>query len=101
MGTVIGKRTWGGVTGIRGTLPIVDGGVLQKPEFGTFSKDGTRWIIEGYGVDPDIEIENNPADVFKGIDKQLEKAIEIVIEQIKIYPNKIMEHPEFPDKSGN
>ncbi len=99
LGTLIGKRTWGGVTGIRGSLPFVDGGTLHKPEFGTYAKDGSKWIIEGYGVDPHIEIDNNPAEVFQGKDAQLEKAIEIVLEQIKNYPDQIKEHPDFPIKN--
>ena len=101
IGTVIGKRTWGGVTGIRGSLPFIDGGILYKPEFGTYSKDGSEWIIEGYGVDPNIEIENNPADSYKGYDKQLDKAIEVILQQMIDYPDKLQKHPPFPDKSGN
>ena len=101
IGTVIGKRTWGGVTGIRGSLPFIDGGTLFKPEFGTYSRDGSEWIIEGYGVDPNIEIENNPADVYRGYDKQLDKAIEVILQQLRDYPEKIIKHPPFPDKSGN
>ena len=99
MGTIIGKRSWGGVVGIRGSLPFVDGGTLSKPEFGTYSKDGSQWIIEGYGVDPDIEIENNPADVYKGKDAQLDEAIKLILEQIKSFPDKVIKHPEFPDKN--
>lgn len=100
MGTIIGKRSWGGVTGIRGSLPFIDGGQLRKPEFGKYSKDGSKWIIEGHGVDPDIEIENNPSDEYKGIDSQLDKGIEIILEQIKNYPDKILPHPDFPNKGG-
>ncbi|MBN2893527.1 MAG: PD40 domain-containing protein [Bacteroidales bacterium] len=101
MGTLIGKRSWGGVTGIRGSLPFIDGGDLRKPEYGKFSKDGSKWVIEGYGVDPDIEVENNPADVFQGKDAQLDKAIEVILEQIKTYPDALKPNPPFPDKSGN
>lgn len=100
IGKVIGKRTWGGVTGIRGSLPFIDGGTLSKPEFGHYSADGTQWIIEGHGVDPDIEIDNNPAEVFQGKDAQLDKAIEVILEDLKNYPEKITPNPPFPDKSG-
>ncbi len=99
MGTLIGRRSWGGVTGINSPLPFVDGGYLYKPEFGHYSADGKKWIIEGHGVDPDIEVINNPADVYKGIDKQLDKAIEVVKEQMKTYPYKVVPHPRFEDKS--
>ncbi len=99
LGTVIGKRTWGGVVGIRGPLPLIDGGYLYKPEFAHYSKDGSHWIIEGHGVDPDIVVENNPADAFKGKDAQLDKAIEVILQQIKNYPDKLTPPPPFPDKS--
>ncbi len=99
LGTIIGKRSWGGVVGIRGPLPLIDGGYLYKPEFGHFSKDGKKWIIEGHGVDPDIVVENNPADAFKGKDAQLEKAIEVIKEQIKNYPDSLTSVPPFPDKT--
>lgn len=101
MGTVIGKRSWGGVIGIRGSLPFIDGGTLHKPEFGHYSADGSKWIIEGYGVDPDVEIDNNPADVFKGNDAQLDKTIEIILEQMVDYPYQITPNPPFPNKSGD
>jgi len=101
MGTLIGKRSWGGVTGIRGSLPFIDGGLLYKPEFGAYSADGSAWIIEGYGVDPDIEVDNNPVDIFNGQDDQLDKAIEIILEQIDDYPYKITPNPPFPIKNGD
>lgn len=60
LGTIIGKRSWGGVVGIRGSLPIVDGGFLNRPEFSRYNVEGTQWEIEGHGVDPDIVVENDP-----------------------------------------
>ena len=60
LGKLIGKRTWGGVIGIRDSLPLVDGGQFFKPEFAPYSKDGKQWIIEGHGVDPDIVVDNDP-----------------------------------------
>ncbi len=99
IGPVIGVRTWGGVTGIRGSLPLMDGGYLYKPEFGHYSADGKKWIIEGHGVDPDIVVENNPADYYRGKDAQLDKAIEVAKQLIKTYPQKILPHPPFPNKS--
>ncbi len=99
IGPLIGTRTWGGVTGIRGSEPFIDGGYLYKPEFGHYSADGKKWIIEGHGVDPDIVVDNNPADYYKGKDAQLDKAIETVEKLMKTYPQKITPHPPFPDKS--
>lgn len=98
IGKVIGKRSWGGVVGIRGSLPFVDGADLRKPEFASYSADESKWIIEGYGVDPDIEIDNDPAREYAGIDDQLNKAIEVVLEELKKYKEQPA-IPSPPDKS--
>ncbi len=99
LGTLIGKRSWGGVVGIRGSLPLLDGGYLYKPEFSHFSTEG-EWILEGVGMTPDIDIDNDPGLEYQGIDTQLNKAVELVLEEIKSgkYP-KIPAPPKFPDKS--
>lgn len=94
IGKTIGVRSWGGVVGIRGSLPFIDGADLRKPEFAPFDTEGNKWIIEGYGVDPDIELRNDPAKEFKGIDQQLEKAIEVILEELANYP----EQPAMPAK---
>jgi tricorn protease len=98
IGTVIGVRSWGGVVGIRGSLPFIDGADLRKPEFAPFDTEGKKWIIEGYGVDPDIEVRNDPAREFKGIDDQLDKAIEVILEDLAKTP-KTPEIPTKPNKS--
>jgi tricorn protease len=97
LGTVIGVRSWGGVVGIRGSLPFIDGGDLRKPEFAHFGTNG-KWIIEGHGVDPDIVVDNDPALEYEGVDQQLNKAIEVIMEQLKDY-KPLPEIPPFPDKS--
>lgn len=56
IGKLVGQRTWGGVVGIRGSLPLIDGGFLNKPEFAHYDAEGKKWIIEGHGVDPDVVI---------------------------------------------
>ncbi|MBN2681936.1 MAG: PD40 domain-containing protein [Bacteroidales bacterium] len=99
IGKVIGVRSWGGVVGIRGSLPFVDGADLRKPEFASFSSDGKEWIIEGWGVEPDIIIENDPAKEYAGEDQQLNKAIETIMEELKIWKIQKPEKPDFPDKS--
>ncbi len=100
LGPLIGTRTWGGVVGIRGSLPFIDGGSLMKPEFAHYSADGKEWIIEGTGVEPDIEIWNDPALEFSGVDQQLNKAIEVILELLKDYPDpQYPIAPPFPDKS--
>ena len=98
MGKVIGKRTWGGVVGIRGTLPLVDGGFLNKPEFAPYSPEGKGWIIEGVGVEPDIVVENDPAREYAGIDDQLNKAIEIILEELKAKGRELPPIPPYPIK---
>lgn len=98
MGKVVGKRTWGGVTGIRGTLPLVDGGVLNRPEFSRYDLEGKQWIIEGTGVEPDIIVDNDPYLEYTGTDQQLNKAIEVILEDLKTQGKKIPDHPPYPVK---
>ncbi|MFO7734302.1 MAG: S41 family peptidase, partial [Candidatus Aminicenantes bacterium] len=98
LGKVVGKRTWGGVVGIRGTLPLLDGGSLNKPEFAPFSPDGTGWVIEGVGVEPDILVDNDPAREFAGIDDQLNKAIEVILEELKTKGRELPPIPPYPVK---
>ena len=99
LGKLIGTRTWGGVVGIRGSLPFVDGGSLMRPEFAHYNAQGTDWIIEGHGVEPDIEIRNDPAREFAGIDDQLNKAIEVILDELKTQKKDLPPIPEFPDKT--
>jgi tricorn protease len=98
LGLIIGKRTWGGVVGIRGSLPFIDGGNLTKPEFASYSADGTKWIIEGHGVEPDIDVDNDPAKEYSGEDQQLDRAIEEVMKSLKKYKS-IPPPPPYPNKS--
>jgi len=98
LGKLIGKRSWGGVVGIRGTLPFVDGGFLNKPEFAPYAKDGSSWVIEGHGVDPDIVVDNDPATEFAGTDQQLDKAIEVILQEIKEQGQTLPTPPPFPNR---
>ncbi len=99
LGTVIGTRSWGGVVGIWGSLPFVDGTDLRKPESGSYDPFTGEWIIEGVGVIPDIEIDNNPALEYKNIDTQLDKAIEVILKDLENYKIEIAPVPAAPDKS--
>ncbi|MCX6258836.1 MAG: PDZ domain-containing protein [Bacteroidia bacterium] len=98
IGKVIGTRSWGGVVGIRGSLPIIDGGSLNRPEFASYSSEESKWIIEGHGVDPDIVIDNDPAREYAGEDQQLNKAIDVIKEELKDY-KPLPPIPAPPDKS--
>jgi len=99
LGPLVGKRTWGGVVGIRGTLPLLDGGYMNRPEFSRYDTEGKEWIMEGHGVDPDVVVDNDPAKEFAGDDQQLDKAIEIIKQELKEHPVVVPPPPPYPDKS--
>jgi tricorn protease len=99
LGKLIGKRTWGGVIGIRESLPLTDGGQLFKPEFAPYSKEGKEWIIESHGVDPDIVVDNDPAKEFRGEDQQLDKAIQQIQEELKTKRYDLPPVPPWPDRN--
>jgi tricorn protease len=99
LGKLIGKRTWGGVIGIREPLPLVDGGQFFKPEFAAYSKDGKRWIIEGHGVDPDIVVDNDPTKEFKGEDQQLDRAIQEMQDELKTKRYELPSPPPWPNRN--
>jgi tricorn protease len=92
LGPVVGMRTWGGVRGIRGMIPLVDGGYITRPEFAVYGLD-SQWVIENRGVEPDIVVDNPPDLVMKGRDPQLEKAIELVLKAIQEQPKKLPPRP--------
>ena len=83
LGTVIGTRTWGGIIGIGGSLPYMDGTDVRVPGSTSYDAKTGEWIIENHGVDPDIELDNDPIKAYAGTDEQLLKAIEVALEQIK------------------
>ena len=83
LGTVIGTRTWGGIIGISGSLPYMDGTDVRVPFFTNYEAKTGQWIVENHGVDPDIWLDNDPVREAAGEDQQLLKAIEVALEQIK------------------
>jgi tricorn protease len=96
---VIGKRSWGGVIGIRGNArPLVDSGILTQPEFAWWSPT-KGWGIENHGVDPDIPIDNLPQDVARGADPQLDRAITEVMRLRETKPAVLPNFPPAPDRS--
>ncbi len=98
LGKLIGKRSWGGVIGIRGSLPILDGGTLYKPEFSRYGLDGKTWIIENKGVEPDIVVDNDPGREFAGTDDQLNRAIEVIQEEVRTQEKTLPPIPPFPKR---
>ena len=96
LGPLIGGRTWGGLIGISGAPTLIDGGGVTVPTFRMYNPDGT-WFKEGHGVEPDIEVMENPTLLAKGIDNQLEKAIE---EALRLIKEKGPIHPDEPQKEN-
>lgn len=83
LGELIGTRTWGGIVGISGSLPFMDGTDIRVPFFTNYDAKSGEWIIENHGVDPDIWVDNDPVKQQAGIDQQLDKAIEVLLEKLK------------------
>ncbi len=94
LGTMIGKRTWGGLVGVLGYPEFIDGGSVTAPNVAFWNENGYR--IENEGIAPDIEVEQWPKEVINGRDPQLEKAIEVIMEQLKKNPPKYPDRPEYP-----
>ncbi|GAA4341978.1 S41 family peptidase [Flaviaesturariibacter amylovorans] len=97
LGTLVGKTTWGGLVGILGFPEFIDGGVVTAPNLAFYDEKG--FGIENEGTPPDVEVEQWPAEVIAGKDPQLEKAIQIVLEQLKTNPPKKVAQPTFPVKA--
>ncbi len=97
LGPLVGQRTWGGLVGILGFPVLMDGGGITAPNLAIWTpEDG--WVVENEGVPPDIEVEQTPADVIAGRDPQLEKAIEVVMAELKKNPPKKATRPPYPVK---
>ncbi|MDX6611618.1 MAG: tricorn protease [Blastocatellia bacterium] len=95
IGTIVGKRTWGGLVGISGGLPMIDNGSVTAPTFAIWTADNgkSEWVVENKGVEPDVEMDARPDLVVAGHDPQLEKAIEILNEELRKNPPR---HPSRP-----
>ncbi len=78
LGPLIGTRTWGGLIGISGAPGLIDGGAVTVPTFRMFDPKG-EWFAEGHGVEPDIRVDEDPAQLARGIDPQLERAIKEIL----------------------
>ena len=98
LGPLIGKRSWGGVIGITNHGQLVDGGSVNVPQFGTNGVDGS-WVVENVGVEPDIEVENDPMSVIAGRDPQLERAVEEVMRMMREDPKTLPNRPAAPVKT--
>jgi tricorn protease len=95
LGPLIGTRTWGGLIGYSGQPGLIDGGRLTVPTFSFYNLDG-EWDVEGYGVDPDIEVVDDPSLMLDGGDPQLDRAIAEVLEALEANPPVRPQRPEYP-----
>ncbi len=89
---VIGMRSWGGVVGINGIRPLVDGGLLTEPE-GAWNDPRGGWTIENHGVDPDIVVEDSPGDWLAGHDVQLEAGVKYLLGELQKHPGGLPPPP--------
>lgn len=99
LGPLIGTRTWGGLIGMTGAPGLIDGGSVTVPTFGIYNLKG-EWIIEGHGVDPDIEVIDDPSLMAKGKDPQLEAAIEEILKLLKKNPPTEPKKPKYPIRAN-
>jgi tricorn protease len=102
LGTLVGVRTWGGLVGIGGYPRLIDGGSVTAPRYAIYGLNGD-WEVEGHGVAPDVEVEELPKDVAAGHDAQLERAVAIVLEQMKEHPvvePPVPPYPNYHPKDG-
>ena len=97
VGKLIGMRTWGGLVGMAGGPGLMDGGFVGAPSSGIYNPMTGEWEVENIGVPPDIEVEQDPALVRKGRDPQLEKAVEVILEEMKKNPPPTLRRPAFPN----
>ncbi|HYE60645.1 MAG TPA: S41 family peptidase [Phycisphaerales bacterium] len=99
IGKTIGTRTWGGLVGIQGYPGLIDGGGISVPSFAFYKLDGT-WGVEGHGVDPDIEVVDDPAKMTDGGDPQLDAAIAHLTEELKTKAFNPPKRPTSPNRAG-
>jgi tricorn protease len=97
VGVLVGVRTWGGLVGIGGYPPLIDGGSVTAPRWAIYGASG-GWEIENIGVPPDVEVEQDPALVRQGHDPQLERAVAVALEELKTAPSLAFPSPPYPDR---
>jgi len=98
LGKLVGKRTWGGLIGIYDYPPLIDGGGVTAPRLAIFGPDN-EWEVENEGVAPDVEVEMTPKLAIEGRDPQLEKAVEIVLQELEARPADEVHRPPPADKA--
>ncbi len=99
LGPVIGTRTWGGLIGMTGAPQLIDGGSVTVPTFAIYNTKG-EWIIEGHGVEPDIEVLDDPTALAAGSDPQLERAVAEVLAALEKNPSNPPARPAYPKRAA-
>ncbi|HYK83158.1 MAG TPA: PDZ domain-containing protein [Gemmatimonadales bacterium] len=99
LGPLVGERTWGGIIGITGVPELVDGGFVTVPTFRQYDLEG-RWFAEGHGVDPDLAVLEDPAQLAKGVDQQLDAGIAAVLRQLEQHPVATPKRPAAENRSA-
>jgi tricorn protease len=97
VGTLVGTRTWGGLVGIGGYPPLVDGGHVTAPRWAIYGIKG-EWEVENIGIPPDIEVEQDPALIRQGHDPQLERAVQEALDQLAKSPPQVFKRPPAIDR---
>jgi tricorn protease len=100
IGPLVGKRTWGGLIGIYDYPPLLDGGMVTAPRLAFWNPNGT-WDVENHGVAPDVEVEYDPQAVREGHDPQLERAVQVVLEELRKNPPARSQRPAYPNYQGS
>jgi tricorn protease len=99
LGPIIGTRTWGGLIGISGNPGLIDGGTVTVPTFRQYEPDGD-WFAEGYGVEPDMHIVNDPAVLYRGRDQQLDRAIDAMLDALETYEPPQPDRPPYQNRTA-
>ena len=95
MGKVIGTRSWGGLVGYSTGARLIDGGMITMPDYRIYNAQG-KWVVENEGSTPDIEIDMKPAEMARGYDAQLMKAVDVLLKEIKADPRPWPQHQPYP-----
>ena len=95
-GPLIGTRTWGGLIGIGGYPPLMDGGMVTAPRWALYNPDTGEFDVENKGVSPDIEVDLDPALCRQGHDPQLEKGVSVALQALNDHPVPLIKRPKYP-----
>ncbi len=100
LGKLIGTRTWGGEIWLDSSNRLSDGGLARAPMMGVYGPE-REWLIENHGVEPDIEVDNDPKSVLEGRDPQLERGVQEIMDRINKAPKVLPPRPADPVKTEN